>query len=59
MSNEEEGKERIPKLHRKLILKNFAVPLEGDNSSKSSRCKRRKISQLKIIKLLDSVYEDC
>jgi hypothetical protein len=56
--NLEEGKGRISKLH-KLILKNFAVPSEDENYSKSSRYKRRKISQLKIINPLDSGYEDC
>ena len=41
MSNEEEGNGRIPKLH-KLILKNFAVPSEGENCLKSSRYKKKK-----------------
>jgi hypothetical protein len=41
MSNGEEGNGRIPKLH-KLILKNFAVPSEGENYLKSSRYKKKK-----------------
>jgi hypothetical protein len=52
MSNEEEGNGRIPKLH-KLILKNFAVPSEGENCLKSSRYKKKKIRQIKIVKPLD------
>jgi hypothetical protein len=46
------GRERKNSKIAQTYLEKFCSPLEGDNCSKSSRYKERKISQIKLIKPL-------